>query len=319
MPDPIQILEALAASAAVALVVVAAGLLLSGWPRRAPKPGFVNVGAVVGLGVAWFVGCAALGQWPHWPPREGQDRLLFLVLPAVLLVELVSAFPVVPRWLAWLLRILVAAGTARVLLHDTTYLADLAGPGSREWTPAQAWLVLLGLAAALAAVWAAVVLLAERAHGRPLPAALAVTCAGAAIAIMLSGYATGGELGLPLAAALLGISLASLALSGRVEVTGVLGVGLVGLFGLLVIGRFFGQLTTTHAALLLAAPLLCWLPELPYLRKLRPWLRGGLQVALVAIPVAVAVVQAQRQFVQDSRPSSNTTEPSLQDYMDYGR
>ena len=39
---------------------------------------------------------------------------------------------------------------------------------------------------------------------------------------------------------------------------------MVGLFSLLVIGHFFGELTTAHAILLLFAPLLGWLPELPY-------------------------------------------------------
>src|SRR5262249_10274173 len=137
--------------------------------------------------------------------------------------------------------------------------------------------------------------------------------------IMLSGYATGGQLALPLAAALVGATVASWALSGPTDVTGPLGLGVVGLFALLVIGRFFGQLTTGHAALLFAAPLLCWLPELPSIRRLRPWLRGLAQVVLVAVPVAVAGAQAQQKFAEASRPSPDSKEPSIQDYMDFGR
>jgi len=232
----------------------------------------------------------------------------------------VAAIPFVPWWLALTLRLTVAAGAARVLLDHTTYITDLGVLGTPEWSPATAWLVLRGSEAALALVWAALIALAYRAPGRSLPLALGLTCAGAAVAIMLSGYTTGGQLGLPLAAALVGVTIASLALSGAPRVTGVLGVGLVGLFSLLVIGHFLANLTKTHAALLLAAPLLCWLPELPYIRRLRPWLVGLLRVALVAVPVVVVVVLAQKKFVEDSRSSSpSPTEPSIQDYMDFGK
>src|SRR5205807_1665424 len=102
---------------------------------------------------------------------------------------------------------------------------------------AQAWLVLAGLAAALAGVWAALVALARRTPfpspapsgadrvtgGRSVPLVLAVACAGAALTVALSGYATGGLLGLPLAAALTGVVAASLALSARPDMTGAIG------------------------------------------------------------------------------------------------
>jgi hypothetical protein len=271
--------------------------------------------------VGFFVGCCRLlGRWPHWPPREDQDRLLLLVLPAVIVVELAAAIPWLPRWLAWLLRLAVAAGTARILLDNTSYVADLAGPGTREWSAAQTWLNLGGLAAALAALWALLALLARRAPVRSIPLALALTTVGAAVIIMYSGYSSGGQLGFPLAGALAGVTVASLALSGTPEVRGALGVGIVGLFALLVIGCFFGKLTPTHAALLFFGPLLCWLPELPYVRRLRPWLRGLAGVILTAVPVAVTLVLAQQQFIKDSAQiSPSSPEPSVQDYLDFGK
>ena len=70
-------------------------------------------------------------------------------------------------------------------------------------------------------------------------------------------------------------------------------------FALLVAGRFLVEdLSTVHAALLLSAPLLCWEPELPGLRRLRPWQRGVLRIALVLIPVAFCVTQAKWQAEQ---------------------
>jgi hypothetical protein len=281
--------QAAAASAAVAAVV----LLIFGRPWGAPDPRRVAVGWALGVGSAWLLGCWLLDVRPGWPPREDKDRFLGLLLPATVLVELMATVGKAPR-VAWLLRLGIAAGAVRLLLHNTSYLADLAGPGTREWSAAQMWFWTGVPAAALAAVWAALALLTRRAPGRSVPLALALACAGAGVTVMYSGYATGGQIGLPLAAALIGASTGSLALPRTVYSTFSPGVGVVGLFGVLVVGRFFGALTTAHAALLLSAPLLCWLPELPPIRKLPPWARGILRVVLVAVPVSCAVLQAQQ-------------------------
>ena len=135
---------------------------------------------------------------------------------------------------------------------------------------------------------------------------------------MLSGYASAGQIGLPLAASLTGALAAALVLPRPPEVGGVLSFGVVGLFALLVIGHFFGQLATNHAVLLFFGTLLCWLPELPYLRRLRPRWRGLVRIVLVAVPVAVAVTLAQQKFVADSnRTAPGSQEPSLQDYLNF--
>src|SRR5262245_1508201 len=242
MPDPLQILLALAAAAAIAAAVS----LLAGWPWRKPSPARSAVGRVLGAGLGFIVGCWWLGVMPHLPPREDLDRLLLILFPALVVVELLGAFPWRYRWLVWVPRLVVAAAAAPILLHNSVYLADLAGPDSRERTPIQAGLILVGLAAALAGVWALLALLVKRTPGRSVPLAVALTCAGASVAVMLSGYASGGQLGLPLAAAVVGAVVASLALSGPLDVNGVLGLGVVGLFALLVIGRFFGELPTEY-------------------------------------------------------------------------
>jgi hypothetical protein len=106
---------------------------------------------------------------------------------------------------------------------------------------------------------------------------------------MLSGYATGGQLALPLATSLAGCTIASLLLPRPPHADGWLGPGIVLIFGVLVIGRFFSNLGTVHALVLFFAPLLGWLPELPYLCRLRPSLRGLLRVAVTAASAAVVV------------------------------
>ena len=232
------------------------------------------LGGALGTGVGCAIGCYLLQQKPRWSLAEDQDRLLTLLLPLAVLVECVAAFRKVPRWLACGLRLLLAASAAPILLHNSRYITDQAGPGTRDWSTWTIVEVLGGLGLLLSAAWASLGLLMHRAPGRSVPLALALLGFSAGMTIMLSGYLSAGELGLPLAAALVGIVLASFVCSPLPALTAPLGVGVVALFGLLVIGRFFGSLTTSHALLLFAAPQLCWLPELPYLRKLRPSWRG---------------------------------------------
>lgn len=315
MPDPIPLLQAMAA----APVIAAAVFLLCAWPWRAPRPALVSAGCALGVSIGFFVGCRLLGVTPHWPPQEDQDRLLLILLPAVAAVEVAAAFLGRCRWCAWLLRAAVAAAAAPILLYGTTYLGDAAGPGTREWPLLVTWLFLAALAAALAIVWVGLVLLQRRAPGLSLSLAVALACIAAAVAVMLSSYTSGGQLGFPLAAALAGAVLASFLAATNPTLDGAIGLGVVGLFALAVVGRFFGQLTTANAALLFFAPLLCWLPELPYLRRVTPLLGGFLKILCTAAPLIVALTLARQKFIEDSsaRTSPTSPEPSLQDYLDF--
>ncbi len=317
MPDPILIVTAVGIAGIVSAVV----LWTCGWPWRDPQLTWVSAGWVLGVAAGLVLGCLILGIRPQWPLRQDQDRLLGVAFPAIIVVEVLAVSSKVPRWLIWTLRLVVAIGCAPVLLHGSSYLTDLAGPGTREWSPGLATLILGGLTVALAGVWALLTLLARQAPGLSHPVSMAVAIAGAAVTIMLSGYASGGQIGLPLAGALAGASAASLVLPVRSRGSGPIGVAVVGLFSLLVIGHFFGQLTAAHAALLLCAPLLAWLPELPYARRLPTWARGLVRVFLVGTLVSAVVVHAQRKFVEDSQAPSGSAskDPSIQDYMDFGR
>ncbi len=300
MLDSMRILTALAAAAGTAAAV----LLLCGWPWRTPRPARVSLGGVVGTAAGFYVGSWLLGLRPHWPPREDADRLQLVLLPALIAVELLAALPGRHRWAAWPARGAIAACAVRILLHDTIFIADLGVPGTPQWTPGQIALVLGGSAAALTVVWGLLILLARRSPGYSLPLALSLTCAGAAATIMLSGYIGGGLLGLALAAALAGTTLAALLFSTPLPANGFLGLGIVGLFAVLVMGHFFGNLTTTNAVLLFCAPLLCWLPELP------PRFRSVVRIAWPMIPVAVALTLAQQKFAQDSDRTSDPAQPS---------
>jgi hypothetical protein len=332
----------LAPPTVIAAVSAAVALLLFGWPWRAPRTRRIAVGAVLSVSVGLLAGYWWLGVRPHWPPQEDQDRLLLILFPAVILVEVVAALLKpgilnvksdavthpslsssgggVRLWLPWLPRVAVAAIAARIMLHDSSYIADLSGPGTRQWTPEQTWQILGGLGLALAATWILLAWLSHREPGRTVPLAVAVACCGTAVTMMLSGYASGGPLAMPLAGAVVGALVASLILKGSIPLDGLLGLSVVGLFAVLVMGRFFGELTWTNAGLLFFAPLLCWLGELPPLHRLKPGLRAVAGVALAAAPVVIALALAQQKFVEDSaKTSTNPEEPSLEDYMNFGK
>jgi hypothetical protein len=319
MPNPTLLLQALSAAA----ILAAALVLVLGWPSRRRWLILASAAAVLGVGSGYYVGIWLLGVRPHWPPREDQDRLLFLLFPVVLIVEVVAVFAGRFRWLAWLPRVAIAALAARILLDNSTYLTDLSGPGTREWSPTESVLILSILAVALAGVWALLALLMRRAPNRSAPLAVAVVCAGAAVAVMLSGYATGGPPALALAAAIVGATVASFALPHPPNLTGVLGLGIVGLFALVVVGRFFGSLTTANAAALLFAPLLCWLPELPYLRNAWAWVRALVRVVVVAAPamavLAILVLTQQKPPQDADNPSPGSPQPTRDDYLNFGK
>ncbi len=318
MPDPVLILESVAAAAALAVLA----LLLMRWLGRQPRPEWASAGGTFGVAAGVFAGAWLIGLAPHLPPREDKDRLLLILLPAVTGVEVAAVFLRRLPLLVWPLRLAVAAGAGPVLLYGSTYLTDAAGPGSREWSSVQVLLVLTGLAAVLLANLVLLDRLAARGAGRAVLFSLALAAAGAGLTVMLSGYTSGGQFGFPLAAALAGTVIASLALGQTPDLRGPVGMGVVALFALLVVGRFFGNLTTANAALLFAAPLLGWLPELLPARRVGPRWRGIARPVLAAVPVAIALTLAAQKFAVDSAPASvvpGAKEPSVEDYMNFGK
>jgi hypothetical protein len=309
MPDTELMARATAIAGAVAgtilAIVAVIAALRAGRPWRAPDSALLAIGWVLAVGGGFVAGVFVLGLEPRWPPKEDRDRFLMVLLPAVVIVESIAAFPRVPWWIAWLLRAGIAAGAARVILHGTVYLVGPGGADSLGWLPEDAALWLGGLGAALLGVWAFLGLRLRIAPTRSVPLALAVVCGGAAATVMYSGSATDGQLGLPLAGALVGATVLSFVLPpprGAASIS----IGLVCLFALLVSGRFLSSLSSPHAIILFAAPLLCWLTVLPYVHRLKPWLRFALCVLAVAILVAIVVRQAEQAHNATMQPSGDS-------------
>jgi len=294
MPEPSLYLQAMGAAAIVSALCV---LVLAG-VRRPASAARLNSACVLGLGLGLAAGYHALTWRWAWPPVHGLDRFLTIVIPAVLGIELIAGFQCVPRWVAWCLRMGLAVTTPRILLQGSVYLS---GPGS-DWTLWQTGAGLAVCGALLAGLWGLLGRLFERSPGVSIPLALCLTTQCAGLTVMMAGYIKGGAAAFPLAAALLATALGARLAAPRSGVPVILGIGVVGLFGLLFIGRFFGRLPTDSALAMLIAPLLCWATEAPLLRHRKPWFVGSLRLALVAIPLVVVLAVAKRNFDRDMAP-----------------
>ena len=230
-------------------------------------------------------------------------------MPLTLVVETLAAAMPSGR-VAWILRLSLIAVVAPILLHNSVYLTDLSGENSAEWSASLVMIVLCGLAALLALVWAMLNGLQSRTSTPAVVGVLAFDALATSVTVMLSGYYRGGLLGMGLAGALTGATLASYIIQPQPGTSGSLGMGVIGVFAVVLMGRFFGALSTDLAACLLLAPLLAWTVELPWLRKLSPGRRGAGRLACVAIPLAIVVVIAQRKFTTASTARSRASDPS---------
>ena len=305
MPDPIVILQAMAAAAVVATLFV----LAFGRPWRQPEPKGYALGWTLGVGFGFLVGVAMLGFRPKVSLNEDMDRFLLLIIPAVLFVEVIAIFF---ERSAWWMRAPLAAALAPVLLFGSAYIADAAGPGTKLWSPGEAFAIFAATAIGVLAHMALVSLAHRRSAGRLMPAAMSLALVATSLTVMLSGYASGGQVAMPLAAALIAAAGVSFARIGAPPL-GPLMIAVVVQACLLVTGRYFGSLTTLNAILLLVAPVVCWaLLWLPVAVKVRYVVAT---LALVAL-LSTAVWRAQMQFVANSAPPTSQP-PSTASPLDY--
>ena len=294
MPDPKLYLLAMAASAIASLLFVLAATAVA----RPASSTRLNIASILGIGLGLAVGYNVLALRLAWPPAKGLDRLLLIIVPATIGIELIAGFPCKPRSAVWLMRICLAAAAPRILLHNSVYLS---GPGSDRdlWQSATQ---LVSCSILLIGTWRLLTVLSARSPDNSIPLALAMTTQCAGLTIMMAGYIKGGAATIPLAAALVGTTVATELMRKRTSLSGVIGIGVVGLFGVLFIGRFFGRLSTACALTLLLAPLLLWVSDMPLLRHRKPWLVGTLSFLLVAIPLAVVLVLAKQDFDREMVP-----------------
>lgn len=294
MPDPIAcLLAVLAAACASALCVLVAGAT----GRRPVSGARPDVACIVALAAGLLAGYAVLRFQPELPPASALDRFLTIVLPAAIGVELVATIARVPRGLVAALRTVLALAIGRVLLHGSVYLK-----GATNDAPWQSIVAIALGGAVLAAEWVLLRWLDRRVAGAVVAMALSESLVCGGLAIMLNGYLAGGEAALPPAAALAGAALATAAITPRDSIVGAIGLGVVTLFSLLFIGRFFGALPTWQALAVLLSPFCCWAGELRLLQVKTSWVAAMIRLGLVAVPLIVVLAVAKHDFDRKMTP-----------------
>ena len=309
MPDPLLYLQAMGTAAIVSALIVLAMVLA----RRHVSATWLNSSCVVGIGLGLVVGYEMVSLRLAWPPVNGLDRFLTITVPVALGIELIAGFRNIPHCVAWLLRMSLAATIPRILLHGSVYLSD----SPEGWTAWQAGMSLAVCGALLAGVWSLLSWLSQRSPGISIPLALCLPILCSGLTVMMAGYIKGGVAAFPLVATLVATTIAARLMAKRsvalanFRAPAIVGVGVVGLFGLLFLGRFFGRLSTGCALAMLLSPLMCCVTEMPQLRHRQPWLLGSLRLVLVAIPLLVVLAAAKRDFDRDLAPLLGTMQASI--------
>lgn len=295
MPDPLLYFQGIAAA------LCASAALMGFISRRASLSSDRSSGAgLLSLAGGLLAGYCALRLIPRWPPVNGLDRFLAIVLPAALVIEWLASRSGVPRWLALVLRGSLAVGSGVVLLWGSVYLGN--SPGA--WSPVMAASILGVSAGALVLARCLIEKMLDRSPGVAVPLLVALCIQSAGIAVMLAGYLKGGAAAFPIAASLSAKVLVSRGrgLEFAFSIRASLSVAVVGLYGIVFIGRFFGGLSTWNSLVLLMAPAAPWMVEALPLRSSRPRLVVGLQVLSAVLALALVLVPAAIDFVQRSLP-----------------
>ncbi len=329
MPDPFEYLKAVLAA------VVASTTILLLFRLRAWKQSRVifETANVVAMTCGAFAGYFTLNfPWP-WPPANALDRFLTIVLPAILTIEFVTAIADnssaidsaasalnhrnhtkrTSCVLVWITRCLLCCVIGRILMHGSIYLDGLHSSTRERWLIQNLPCILLVSSLLLIGMWFALTQLAKRAASSGIVVSLGVCLICAGCTTMMAGYIKGGAAALPLATVLFVSAFAShFPVSARIDREGhfnprsigtaAIGIGLVSLFSLVWVGRFFGQLTSGDALLMFLAPLLCWVGEFPAFRKRSAAAKFALQVIAVLVPLTILLVNAKREFDEKMGP-----------------
>lgn len=300
MPEPLLYLRAMGTAA----IVSAAFVLTMAGVRRSGGATWLNTACATGIGLGLGIGLYVLSLRLACPPVNGLERFLVVVVPLALVIELIAGFERVPNRAAWMLRLSLAVIAPRILLHDSVYLSG----SDDEWALWQINTAMAMCGTLLAGLWGLLSRLQHRSPGISMPLALCLTIQCAGVTVMMAGYIKGGGVACPIAATLAATTIATGLIEQRsgtprgFVASANLGIGVVGLFGLLFTGRFFGRLSTVTALTMLIAPLMCWATETALLRHRKPWVVGSLRILLVVIPLLIVLAIAKRDFDRDMAP-----------------
>jgi hypothetical protein len=250
--------------------------------RRSPQA--LRFVAALAIGVAFAIGHAInLGAMPSFPPAESTQSLFFVALAAALAGAL-RASARVPSALAWIAALAVAAGAPWLLLRNLM----------KSWSTLQSTATLAVVAVATLALTAACDAWAERRRGARFPLVGWLVATATAAAVGLTGSVKYAQFAATLAA-VLGAAVVFAWVEREASFSR--GATLVVAVLIAAIGvacTELAYLPRTSALLLLYAPLAAIAVDRGALAKQPGWKSWGIQLAAVALVLAIALAIAYR-------------------------
>ena len=274
-----------AIAAGTAVLCVVGGLLRRRWAAGAWA-------VLLALAVAPLAADQPLlGERPQWratdPDHADAVQRIILAAAPLAAVGLLLASRRVP----WAVRGLVAVAAPVAILYwvVTAYPGPpLAGWPHRLAVPAVASLVLWLLIEPLAV---------RRPTGVAAPWVCGVLAAGVGLLNLFSTTTAPGWVAVAVGGVIAGAFVVALTPWAPSFAGGPVAVVATLLVCAVITHRLGGgEVATWQWLLLLAAPAIAWAVELRPMRSWRPWLREPLRMALVAVPVVVAVVPGYRRW-----------------------
>jgi hypothetical protein len=271
-----QLLKQMLPSAALAAAVAAALLfVLARWWKSANR-----CAGAIAIGAGYIAGHVLVAGWAPFPPRSATHWLFWF---AVIGVIAAAADALVRpngriRLVTWAIICTIAC---RLVLQPKF---------SYAWSTAEGWLWVFAIALGVVGLTCTLYLIERRSIG---PATLfsvtTVLCAGICVALMLSGSLLLGQLAGVLTAIAVTCFLLILAVRAPFHPSGAAAPLSLVCAGLLLSGFFYAELPAASALLLALAPASALLP---LGKENSPWRALAFRVAVVAVPVAIAVALA---------------------------
>lgn len=261
-------------------LIAAAAFAATAWRR----PALSTVAWALALALAWPVGHYVTVGLPHAPWNVGENWLL----PLALLTALVAAIPWPTWWGGTTARALLLAGICYAMMQPAIVWV---------WSVPQTVAWVGGSALMASGITEAVVLLGRGRAGRELPVGLALTAFVTGVVCAMSSSLTIGQFGLLLGAITAGAGLAAFWLPCDKAPRGAPAVVMPMLLAVILYGTHSADVHLRVAVLLLAAPVMMWAGELPFIKRRPRLVVAAVRLVALLVPLAVALALVVPDFI----------------------
>jgi hypothetical protein len=272
-----------------ALATIALSVAWQPWKRSRGTP--AQWGGPIAAGAAFAATFVALQGPRHVFPPGSAIMWLFYVAVGFSLLGLMDSMTRLPKIVRTALVFVVAFCGAGLLLRF-------------NFTN-QTWDILhgamwLGAIAGVAGLWWVSFEQSAASDGMTAPLAMAaVSGISALIIAVLVEQTTGQAMGAMAIA--LSVAIVLMIWSGKASLKRGTAMVVAGLgVNALAAAYFISSLPLRYVLLLAFAPAMLWLGKIPAIHRLRPWMRVGVQIVLLLIPLGIAAVLAVQQAKRDA-------------------